>query len=140
MMDQSSFQDIPVPIRFRLSALWASLMLCYIYCDYFTLFAPGHIEALMQGKSAAGAITPVKLLMFAIMMSIPALMVALTLILPARSSRMANIIFGILYSLIMAAVLSMSISTWFMFYVYFAAIEIIITLTIAVTAWRWPRK
>ena len=131
--------DIPVPIRLRLSALWTALMLCYMYCDYFHLFVPGHIEALIQGKSVGGPISPAKLLAFAVMMSIPALMVALSLILPSRWSRMLNIAFGILYTLIMIAVASMSIGEWYIFYLYFAAIEIALSVTITILAWRWPR-
>ncbi len=137
MTNPSSLTDMPVPIRLRLSGLWTSLMLCYIYCDYFNLFVPGHIEALMQGKSPAGQLTPGILLAFAVMMSIPALMVALTLIFPAKLSRTTNIVFGILYTLIMMAVLSGSISTWTIFYVYFAAIEIILTIVITRLAWKW---
>ncbi|HQQ96292.1 MAG TPA: DUF6326 family protein [Cyclobacteriaceae bacterium] len=131
--------DTPVHTRFRLSALWTSLMLCYIYCDYFHLFVPGHIESLIQGRSVGGPISPAKLLAFAAMMSIPALMVALSLILSARWSRMTNITFGILYTLIMVAVASMSISEWYIFYIYFAVIEIAVSISITILAWRWPR-
>lgn len=135
----SDLTDMPVHIRFRLSALWTSLMLCYIYCDYFHLFVPGHIESLIQGKSVGGPISPAKLVAFAVMMSIPALMVALSLILPSRWSRMLNIAFGILYTLIMIAVASMSIGEWYIFYSYFALIEIALSVTITIMAWRWPK-
>ena len=87
MANHPDLTDLPVPIKYKLSALWVALMLCYIYCDYFTLFVPGHIEALIQGKSVGGPISPGKLVAFSVMMSIPALMVALTLVLPARLSR-----------------------------------------------------
>jgi hypothetical protein len=33
--------DAPVPVRLKLSALWASVMFCYVYGDYFDLFRPG---------------------------------------------------------------------------------------------------
>jgi membrane protein CcdC involved in cytochrome C biogenesis len=114
-------------------------MLCYIYCDYFHLFVPGYLESLIQGKSLGGPISPAKLVAFAVMMSIPALMVALSLILPSRWSRVLNIAFGILYTLIMIAVASMSIGEWYIFYSYFAVIEIALSVTITILAWRWPK-
>jgi hypothetical protein len=37
----STLQDTRVPLRIRLAGLWTSLMSCYIYGDYFGLYAPG---------------------------------------------------------------------------------------------------
>ena len=34
----------------KLSALWASTMFCYIYCDYFELYVPGKLDGMLQGK------------------------------------------------------------------------------------------
>jgi hypothetical protein len=34
------FEDIKVNIKIKLSALWTSVTLCYLYGDYFELYVP----------------------------------------------------------------------------------------------------
>ena len=41
--------DMPIPTKLKLSALWASTMFCYLYCDYFELYTPGKLERMLQG-------------------------------------------------------------------------------------------
>ena len=131
-------EDFKVPVKLKLSALWASVMFCYSYCDFFTFMVPGHIQSLMNGETGAGPATPIKLLLFAVMMSIPSCMIFLTLALKPAASRWANIVFGIIYTIIMVLVVSTSFREWLLFYIYFGAIEIVLTMVITVQAWRWP--
>lgn len=131
-------EDFKVPMKLRLSALWTSVMFCYIYCDFFTFMVPGHIQSLMDGNTGAGPATPIKLLLFAVMMSIPSCMIFLTLALKPAASRWANIVFGIIYTIIMILVVSMSIGEWLLFYTYFGTIEIVLTIVITVQALKWP--
>lgn len=139
-MTPNPLQDFKVPVKLKLSALWASVMFCYIYCDYFTLFMPGHIQSLMDGQSGVGQTTPVKLLLFAVMMSIPSTMVFLTLALKPVASRWANFSFGIVYTIIMVLIVTTSTGEWLMFYTYMGVVEIILTLAIVWNAWKWPRE
>jgi len=67
---------------------------------------------------------------------VPSLMVALSLLLPARICKWANVILGIVYTAIMAISLPDSPP----FYIVFGVIEIILTLAIAMIAFRWPRE
>ncbi|WP_428391613.1 DUF6326 family protein [Lichenicoccus sp.] len=69
------------------------------------------------------------------MMAVPSLMVALSLLLPARLCKWASVILGITYTAIMASSLPGSEP----FYQLFGVIETALTLTIAVIAFRWPR-
>jgi len=39
-----AFQDITVPVRFKLFALWVSVLFFYIYGDYFELYQPGKLQ------------------------------------------------------------------------------------------------
>ena len=41
----AALEDIRVPTRYKLSAMWASVMFCYIYADYFGLYVPGSSAA-----------------------------------------------------------------------------------------------
>ena len=42
--------DQPVPVRTKLSALWASVMFLYVYVDIFSLYAPGTIDEILVGR------------------------------------------------------------------------------------------
>ena len=48
-MGDTRFDDSPVPIRLKLSALWTTVMLCFIYADFFGLFLPGRLLAMNAG-------------------------------------------------------------------------------------------
>lgn len=138
--DDGKLQDFPVNVKFKLSALWASVMFCYIYGDFFSLFLPNRLQNLMNGVSGVGAITPLKLLMFAVLMTLPSLMVFLSLALKAETNRRLNITLGIFYTAVMMLVGATSIGEWKIFYTYLAIVEIILTLLIVWLAWRWQKE
>lgn len=134
---QGGFNDTPVPIRVKLSLLWASVMLCYIYCDYFELYVPGKLQSMLDGRMGPlGAVTQGVLLGTSVMMAIPSLMVFLSIALRPPLSRLANIVLGIVYSLIMLLVV---LSPAWVFYRFFGVLEIALTLLIVWYAWTWPK-
>jgi hypothetical protein len=127
----------------KLSLLWVSAMLCYIYCDYFELYAPGKLQSMLEGRfgppgGPTGAVTMTQsvLLGSAVLMAIPSLMVFLSIALPPTPCRVANILFGIVYSIIVALVAFRS--TW-TFYQFFGLVEIVLTLWVVWYAWTWPK-
>lgn len=140
MTPSKPLEDIKVNIRFKLSALWASVMFCYVYGDFFGLFTPGRIKDLMDGQSGMGTTTPFTLLAYAVLMTIPSLMIFLSLVLKPGISRWVNIITGIFFTLIMGLILVTTKSSWMLFYRYFAFIEIVLTGTIVWLSWKWPRS
>ncbi len=132
-------EDVKVHVRFKLSALWISAMFCYVYGDFFSLFEPGRIEGMAAGKMGIGSTTPVKLLAGAIVMTVPSVMVFLSVALPSRLSRWLNIAFGTIYSLMMLLISVRSLVVWKMFYVYFGLTEVLITMLIVRYALSWPK-
>ena len=94
-------EDVRVNVRFKLFALWSSVMFFYIYGDYFELHQPGQLQDMIAGSSPFGAISQGILLGMASVMIIPSLMPFLSLILPARVNRWANVVFGAIYTVIM---------------------------------------
>ena len=50
--NRAVLEDLKVPVKLKLSALWTSVMFCYIYADYFELFKPGKLERIIAGMSA----------------------------------------------------------------------------------------
>jgi len=131
-----ALSDLRLHVKVKLAALWTSLMFCFVYGDYFELYHPGKLDSIAAGKIGPFEVTQGALVGTAILMIIPSLMSALTLLLPAAGSRVANIVFGIAY----AAVMVLAIQGTWAFYVLFGLVEIAICTAIVVMAWRWPRE
>ena len=131
------FEDYEINIKLKLSALWTSLIAFFIYGDYFELYVPGKVEGLYNGTAILDS--PGLLLAAAISIIPSAAMIALSVLLPPRINRILNIVFASLITVMVTIVGYVSISTWYSFYVLYAVIEAIITLSIIWTAWRWPK-
>ncbi|WP_341197362.1 DUF6326 family protein [Hyphomonas chukchiensis] len=120
----------------RLSLLWASLMGLYIYNDYFSMYLPGTVDDMMAGRiGPMGEASGMVMLILSLILAIPALMIFLSSAWPPVISRWSNIALGIVYTLI-------EVLTFFgsaPFYQMVVGFEILVTLTVIWTAWRWPR-
>ena len=130
------YDDIRVPVRLKLCALWSSVIFCYLYGDYFQLYQPGQLQGMMSGRMALGAVTQEVLLGMAAVMVIPALMPFLSLALPPGPNRWMNIVFGALYTVIMVLAIW---GSWH-FYVFLGLVEIALTALIVWYAWTWPKQ
>lgn len=133
----NSFSDSPVNIRIKLAGLWTAVMLCYIYGDYFELYVPNKVAGLLDGNNLLN--TPTNLLLATIMLSIPALLIFLTLVLKPQACRWLNIIWGLFFTALMLLIAATSLTAWRSFYVYLALVESILTALVVWYAWRWPR-
>lgn len=132
------FEDVKINVKIKLSALWAAVMLCFTYCDILQFYLPSMLDEVIQGNMGfMGPVTQVKMLGGAIMMSIPSVMVFLSLVLKPKVNRLINIIFGILFTLIM--IVTMFMGAW-VYYMYFGTIEIILTILIVWYALKWPKQ
>lgn len=130
-------QDPKINVKLKLAALWASLMFCYVYGDYFGLYAPGKLAQMLAGRmEPLGAATQGVLVGTSAMMAVPALMVCLSLLLRPVISRWANVVLGLVY----AAIMLMTMPGAWHFYLLFGVIEVLLSLAIMWTAWRWPRQ
>lgn len=128
--------DIKVHVKLKLSALWVSVMFCYIYEDYFGLYVPGKLQGMLEGRiEPLGPTTQGVLVGTSVMLAIPGLMVFLSLALRARLSRWLNIIFGVLYTVIIL------ITMWgWAFYIFYGIVEVTLTALIVWYAWAWPKR
>lgn len=136
MSTRARLEEFRTPTKVKLAAMWTSLMFLYVYGDYFNLYSPGKL-----GKVAAGDIGPVNaadeagMAALSMMMVVPALMIALSLLLPATLSKWLNVLFGLVY----AAILAMTLPGAPLFYLAYGAIEIPLSLLITVIALFWPK-
>ena len=126
-----------VNIKIKLSALWTSLVFCYLYGDYFELYVPEKVDSLLTGVNVLDS--PIKLLIASIILGIPSIMVALSILLNPKVNRFLNVLFGILFTLMMLFIGFNSLTPWYSFYVFLAFLESIITSFIVWYAWKWPR-
>lgn len=121
----------------RLSLLWASLMFLWIYNDYFSMYLPGTIENMTNGRigpfEKASASVMVGL---SLMLAIPALMIFLSSALPPVLSRWLNMLLGLAYTVIDGLTFIGSEP----FYQMVVGAETAVTLLIVWTALRWPRE
>lgn len=134
-MSGPMLSDIRLHVRFKLSALWASLMFCYIYGDYFGLYVPGQLQGMLAGAGPIGAVNQGSLVATALLLAVPGVMVFLSLVLGPRLCRWVNIALGVFCTAIM--LLTMPGAWWF--YITLGVIEVALSLLIVVYAWRWPR-
>lgn len=137
MNNPTQFEDIRLNVKIILAGLWTSVTLCYLYGDYFELYTPGKAQGLVDGHNLLNS--PLNLLMAAVVLAIPAVMVFLSLILKPAINRILNIVVGIFFTLVMLFIGISSFSQWYLFYVFLAAVECIITILIVVYAWKWKR-
>jgi len=128
-------EELKINVKMKLSALWVALMLIYIYADIFSLFKTGAIEKMMQGFMGPFPVTQGSLLSASILMIIPAVMVFLSLTLKHQVNRWANLILGVLYTLVNLSNM-IGEASWF-FYMSFVVVEITLTVLIVWFAWRW---
>ena len=127
-----------VNIKIKLATLWASVTFFYLYGDYFELYTPDKVNSLISGENNLDS--PTKLLIASIILAISSVMVAASIILKPKLNRILNIIFGTLFTLMMIAIGVYSTNEWYLFYVFLAFLESIITALIVWYAWKWPKE
>ena len=133
----TEMEDVKVNVKIKLSALWIAMMLLYIYADILSLFRPGQVEEMIDGRMGPFPVTQGSLLIASILMIIPAVMVFISLTLKPKVNRWANIILGVLYTLVNIS--NLIGETW-AYYILFGIVEIVLTLLIVWYAWRWHKQ
>ena len=137
----TALHDPPVPVRAKLAAAWTSLMFFVIYIDYFHLYKPGAIDQIRGGEIFEFDISGPLLTIFVVVIGIPALMIVLSMTLPARVNRATNLVVASLY--IPAVGMNfLGSPPDYAFYFYYAltiGVEVLILAFILRAAWTWPR-
>ena len=129
----------PVPVQAKIAAAWTSFMFLYIYVDIFNLYKPGVVDGILNGLIWKFDISSSLLTVFLVSVSIPALMVVLSMTLPARANRTTNLVVASLlipYSVFNAAGATWE---WALFYGLSIGVEVLLLAFILRSAWTWPR-
>lgn len=134
----TGLHDPPAPVRSRLAATWASFMFFYVYVDHLHLYKPGAIEDILAGVVFEFDISQTFAFTSLALVGIPALMIALSMALPARANRTLNLVVASLY--VPVSVFNLAGESWLWFYGLGVVVEVTLLAYILRTAWTWPRS
>ena len=132
--------DTPaIPVQARLAAAWTCFMFLYVYVDILNFYKPGVVDGIRNGLIWTFDISSTLLTIFLVSVSIPALMVVLSMTLPALWNRATNLVIASL--LIPYSVFNAAGATWEWagFYGISIGVEVLLLAFILRSAWVWPR-
>ena len=133
-------EDVKVNVKIKLAGLWVTLMFLYIYMDIVSFYLSGHIESIIAGEVVGIQITPLFLLGVIILMTIPSLMVFLSLMLKAKANRWVNIILGILHIGLALFVSFIGDGDILAYGLFGTIVEVVVLSLIVWYAWKWPKQ
>ena len=135
----TTLENLRIPVQAKLAAAWTSFMFLYIYVDHLGLYKPGHVDGILNGLIWKFDVSATLLTIILVSVSIPALMVVLSMTLPARANRATNLVVATLY--IPFSVFNAAGATWewAAFYGLSIGIEVLLLAFILRSAWTWPR-
>jgi hypothetical protein len=131
------YRDTQVDVKLVLCALWIAMLFVFAYVDIFGFLRADVLNAALDGKVATTGFTinQVFLIFTLIYILLPALMVVLSLLLKPRVNRIINIVVSVLYII---TIIGAAIGETWVYYFLGSAIEVILLVAIARTAWKWP--
>jgi hypothetical protein len=130
-------EDQPIPVRAKLAAAWTSFMFLYAYVDILNFFTPGVIEDILDGRVFEFDLSQTFSTTALALVAIPALMVVLSMTLPAGASRITNLVVASLYVPVTA--FNAVGESWLYFYGLGIVLELILLALIVRYAWTWRR-
>jgi len=135
---QSALEDLRMPVQAKLAAAWTSFMFFYIYVDYLHLYKPGSIDDILAGVVFEFDISQTFVVTSLMLVGIPALMIVLSVMLPARANRTLNLVVASLY--LPVSVVNVVGESWIYFYGLGVVLEVLLLAFILRSAWTWPRR
>jgi hypothetical protein len=130
-------ENTQVAVHVKLAAAWTSFMFLYIYVDYLHLYKPGAIDDILAGVVFEFDISQTFVVIALMIVGIPALMIWLSMTLPARANRTLNLVVATIH--IPLAVFNLASGEWLYFYGLGVVVEVILLAYILRSAWTWPR-
>lgn len=130
-------EEFKMSLKLRLAALWASFMFLYIYVDYFHLYMPGKLGEILNGRVFEFDIQQGFLMAALVSVTIPALMIFLSVVLSAKINRLTNIVIAVLY--IPYTLFNLAGELPWMHMIFAAFVEVLLLCLIIQYAWKWPR-
>ena len=137
---QRPLEELRMPVQAKLAAAWTSFMFLYVYVDILAFYKPGVVNGILAGVVWEFDITQTWAITALSLLTIPILMVVLSMTLPARGNRIANLVVASIQVPFAAFnALGEVGKPWMYFYLLGVALELIVLVFILRSAWTWPR-
>ena len=136
MSATTGYQDYWINPRIKIAALWTSMLVIFAYVDLFSLYRADVRADIEAGKMFAFTIGQGFLLGVTIYIVVPSLMLFLSLVLPVRVTRMANIVAAVLYAVTIAGG---AIGESNYYYILGSLSEAALLAGVVYYAWTWPK-
>jgi hypothetical protein len=133
----TTLENLRMPVQAKLAAAWTSVMFFYIYVDYLHLYKPGIIDDILAGVVFEFDTSQIFVVSALTLVGIPALMIMLSMTVPARANRTLNLVVASLY--IPVSAFNVVGGEWMYFYGLGVVVEVILLAYILRSAWTWPR-
>ncbi|HET7690838.1 MAG TPA: DUF6326 family protein [Nocardioidaceae bacterium] len=127
-----------MPVRAKLAAAWTSFMFLYAYVDILNFYTPGVIDEILDGNVFEFDLSQTFSTSALTLMAVPIFMIILSMTLPARVTRVANLAVASLYVPVTA--FNLSGESWWLFYGLGVVLELGLLAFIVRVAWTWPRS
>ncbi|GAB3995334.1 DUF6326 family protein [Nocardioides marmoraquaticus] len=135
-METLVLDDQPAPVRTRLAAAWTSFALLYAYVDILHFYTPGAISDILDGRVFEFDLSQTFSTSALALVSVPILMTAMSVTLPARAARVLNLAVAALYVPVTA--FNLAGETWLAFYGLGVALELALLVLVVRWSWAWP--
>lgn len=114
----------------RISTLWVVVMFNMVFADILGFITPGELQALWAGETGV-QVTPMLLLVFAILIEVPIVMIFASRVLKPVANRWANTVAAVITAAFVLGGGSLNLPH----YVFFAAVEVGAMALIVWTVW-----
>jgi hypothetical protein len=135
MNTTTGYHDSWINPRLKIAALWASMLFVFAYVDLFSLYRADVRADIEAGEIGGFTIGQAFLLSVATYVVIPSLMLSMTVLLPVRAARIANIVLAAVY---VPTIVGNAVGEW-NYYILGSAIETALLLGVIYYAWTWPK-
>lgn len=131
-------EDRPVDRKIVLSGLWVAMMFVFAYVDIFGFWRADVIKGALAGEvpGVGFEIDQRFLVLITLYVLIPSLMVAASLMLPARVNRVTQLVVAPLY--LLSIVVACLGETW-VYFLLGSGVEILLLALMIWLAFTWPR-
>ena len=126
-----------IPVQIKIAAAWTSFMFFYFYVDNLFLYKRGVVDGILAGMIWEFEVSQTFMIAAFISVAIPAIMILLSMTLPARMVRVTNLVVASLN--IPYAIFNAVGESWTYFFGLSIGLEVLILAFILRSAWTWPR-
>ncbi len=135
MSSTTDYRDYWVNPRLKIATLWTSMLFVFVCVDLFGMYRSDVRADIEAGKIAAFTIGQGYLLGVMVYVAVPSLMLFLSLVLPVKITRMANVVLAALYAV---TIVGSAVGEW-NYFIFGSVIETALLAAIGFYAWTWPK-